>query len=182
MRDLEEFLPEVYKTEYIKAVLKAIQKVWEIYFDDLIESRKEYCVSSATYSLPWWSDMLGVDYNDNYSYELSRSIILAKMKGNKPLSEKVLKSVVESYANATCEIEQDFPHYRFKVRIVDKVGKPEKASEIVKTVNELKPAHLDWELIFRYRTWAEWKALGKPYSYYKEKGYTWKDIRERGNL
>lgn len=182
IRDLESYFPQVYLNSYVKEVLRCCQIEIEQLFDDLILAEKEYFISSATYSLPWWSNLAGIDYDKNVDTETSRSNILARIRANGITTVDVIKRIAESYSNGKCEVIENFGDYSFVVRFVSTVGIPNRIDEIKKIIDKVKPAHLNYKFDFKYRTWDEILKLGKTWSYFEEKGYTWDDLKGRGDL
>ena len=59
---------------------------------------------------------------------------------------------------------------------------PKKINEIKKIIDKVKPAHLNYDFVFKYITWSDTKEYGKPAKWYKAKGLTWKDVRNGVHL
>lgn len=178
IRDLESYFPQVYLNSYVKEVLRCCQIEIEQLFDDLILAEKEYFISSATYSLPWWSNLAGIDYDKNVDTETSRSNILARIRANGITTVDVIKRIAESYSNGTCEVIEDYANYKFTVKFISTIGIPKRIDEIKKIIDKIKPAHLAYDFEFKYRTWGDIKNIGKTYSEWKTEGKTWNDLRE----
>ena len=114
--------------------------------------------------------------------DIIRSNILAALKAKETTTVEVIKNIVESYSNGTCEVIEHYGRYQFTIKFVGIIGVPKKISEIRKIIDKLKPAHLNYDFEFKYITWGDTKNLGKPASWYKAKGLTWKDIRNGVHL
>ena len=176
MKDFTDYLPPVYKNDYIKAVLNAIQIVAEEYFAELTDTQKEYFAATSDLMLEEWCLMNGIEYNQSVSLKTLQSNNLAKMKGDKQITEAVIKSIVESYAGGTCEVNVEHEKYTFYVKLTSKIGIPPKINEIRKVINKVKPAHLSWNIEFTYRAW---KELHENFNYYKNKNYTWSNLKNK---
>lgn len=180
IKDLIEYFPHAYRNEYLTEVLRCCQIEIEKYFSDLTAAEDEYFVSTATYTLPWWSELVGVDFNTENDIDTARSNVIAKMKSNGTTTVDVIKAVAESYSNGTCEVIELYDQYKFIVKFTSTLGVPVRIAEIKKIIEKIKPAHLDFEFEYTYRTWSDLLLLNNPWTRYKDNHITWEDIRERG--
>ncbi|MBC2576588.1 putative phage tail protein [Peptostreptococcus canis] len=177
IRDLYSYLPFIYRNKYIDEILKCCQIEIEKFFDDLINSEKEYQVSTATYSLAWWCDFVGIDYDNSLDIEITRSNILARMKSNGITTVDVIKKIVESYSNGTCEVIENYSDYSFTIKFIDIIGVPKRIDEIKKIIDKVKPAHLAYNFEFKFHTWDDIKNTGKTWEDWKKSGKTWNDLK-----
>ena len=51
-------------------------------------------------------------------------------------------------------------------------------NEIKKIIDKVKPAHIDYDFEFKYRTWDDIKAYNKTWNKWKNLRKTWKDLKE----
>ena len=58
------------------------------------------------------------------------------------------------------------------------IGTPPNIENFREMVNVNKPAHLTYEIKYRYRTWGELK----PYTWETLKAYTWEEARSRAEI
>lgn len=178
IKDLIEYFPYCYRSEYLSEVVRCCQIEVEQLFSDIVDSEKEYMVSTATYTLDYWSRFAGIDYISDVDIDTMRSSIMASMKSNGTTTVALIKSIAESYSNGTCEIIEDYANYNFTVKFTGTVGVPSRIDEIRKIIDKVKPAHLAYDFEFKYRTWNDIKAYGKTWNEWKAYGKTWKDLRE----
>ena len=178
IKDLIEYFPFCYRSEYLSDIVRCCQVEVEQLFSDIVDSEKEYMVSTATYTLEYWSRFVGIDYISDVDIDTMRSSIMASMKSNGTTTVALVKSIAESYSNGTCEIIEDYSNYKFTVKFTGTVGVPSRIDEIRKIIDKVKPAHLAYDFEFKYRTWDDIKALGKTWNEWKKLGKTWNDLRE----
>ncbi|EFD04399.1 hypothetical protein HMPREF0631_1390 [Peptostreptococcus anaerobius 653-L] len=178
IKDLIEYFPYCYRSEYLSDIVRCCQVEVEQLFSDIVDSEKEYCVSTATYTLEYWDKFVGIDYISDVDIDTMRSSIMASMKSNGTTTVALVKSIAESYSNGTCEIIEDYANYKFTVKFTGTVGVPSRIDEIRKIIDKVKPAHLAYDFEFKYRTWNDIKAYGKTWNEWKALGKTWKDLRE----
>ena len=58
------------------------------------------------------------------------------------------------------------------------IGTPPNIENFREMVNVNKPAHLTYEIKYRYRTWGELK----PFKWETLKAYTWEEARSRAEI
>lgn len=151
----------------------------ELSIDALVN---EFFIASATFSLPMWCSFAGIDYDSDLPIDIIRSNILAALKAKETTTVEVIKNIVESYSNGTCEVIEHYGRYQFTIKFVGIVGVPKKIGEIRKIIDKLKPAHLNYDFEFKYITWGDTNEFGKPAKWYKAKGLTWLDVRNGVHL
>ena len=176
--ELIDLYPEHYDNHTTREILKSEGLEIERELENIKALIREFKISTADISLGDWAKFAGIEDNKELSKELRRSNILAALKVKDITTVEVIKNIVESYSNATCEVIENFGEYYFTIRIVDRIGVPEKDSEIRKIIEKLKPAHLGFEFIYKYRTWGEVEDLGRPW--YTYSSTTWADMAEKG--
>ena len=79
------------------------------------------------------------------------------------------KNTAESFVNGEVDVEEHNEEYYFNVIMVSVIGIPPNMEDLKKTIEEIKPAHLDYYIIIKYNTWAN----------VAENERTWADIANR---
>lgn len=153
MIDLIEFYPEHLKNPTIIEILRVLNVQLAEEEEGIENLTREFNISTATNSLPLWAKFVGIEYNDTIDVEIMRSNILAGLMSNQVTTVKVIKEIAEKYSNGTCEVIENYADYSFIVRFTSTVGIPLKIDEIQKSIDRVKPAHLNYKFEFIYRTW-----------------------------
>lgn len=182
MFKLIDLYPDHYLNRTMEEILKAqetqLEKIeWGI--EDLV---KEFFIESAIHSLPMWCKFAGIDFDGNLPIDILRGNVLAALKAKETTTVEVIKNIVESYSNGTCDVIEHYDRYAFTIKFVGIVGVPKRIDEIKKIIDKLKPAHLNYDFEFKYITWGDTKEFGKPAKWYKAKGLTWLDVRNGVHL
>lgn len=179
-------LIDLYPDHYINHTMEEVLKAQDNQLEGIelgVESLvREFFIKSAVFSLPTWCKFAGIDYDSNLPIDILRSNILAALKAKETTTVEVIKNIVESYSNGTCEVIEHYGRYHFTIKFVGIVGVPKRISEIRKIIDKLKPAHLNYDFVFKYITWGDTKEYGKPAKWYKAKGLSWKDVRNGVHL
>ena len=86
---------------------------------------------------------------------------------------KTIKNICESYSNGEVDIVVDHENYSFEIHFVGSIGVPKALAELDKTINEIKPCHLQHSYKFRYNNH---EYLGQ-YTHEHLSQYTHDDLR-----
>ena len=174
---LIDYLPEDYKKSApTMEVLSGLEKLWDKLGGDVIDFQNQLTVQTATWGLGLWEWVYGIETDLTKSYKERRSVVEAKMRGASTSTVALIKSVAESYVGAV-RIEEVNSEYKFIIYMVDEVGIPENINDLKNTIREIKPAHLDFEIVFRYNTYKDLE----PYTYGQlmNLGWTYEELRCR---
>lgn len=178
MFNLIKLYPDHLQNKTISEILKVEQEQLELEEKAIDNLIREFFIDTATFSLDTWAKFAGIEDDPLLDLDIRRSNIKAALKSKETTTIEVIKSIAESYSNGTCEVVEDYANYKFTVKFTGTVGVPSRIDEIRKIIDKVKPAHLDYDFEFKYRTWNDIKALGKTWGYWKSLGKTWKDLRE----
>lgn len=178
MFNILDMYPEHLKNKTIKEILRVEQEQLELEEKAIDNLIREFFIDTATFSLDTWAKFAGIEDDPLLELDIRRSNIKAALKSKETTTIGVIKSIAESYSNGTCEVVEDYANYKFTVKFISIVGVPKKINEIRKIIDKVKPAHLNYDFEFKYRTWGDIKRLGKTWNEWKALGKTWKDLRE----
>lgn len=126
---------------------KEITKVVDIENIDLqnkiIDLQKQCFIKTATWGLSYWEQNLGIKTNNVNTIEERRATVLAKLRGRGTTTIKVLEDICKSYADYVT-VKENNKQYSFTINLesINK-GFPFKLDGLYKTINEIKPAHLE---------------------------------------
>lgn len=176
-RVLIELYPEFLHCDTMREILKTEEMILSEEEYDIENLIREFFIDTAQHTLPIWADFVGIDDNLELDIDLRRSNIKAALQSKGITTVEVIKNIVESYTNGKCEVIENYKDYSFLIRFVSKVGVPKRLEEIRKSIDRLKPAHLNYSFEFKYRTWGDIKAYNKNWKYYKDKKLTWNDLK-----
>ena len=152
--DLLEYLPSFYhNSDVIKAFMESNSievDTLKAYVDDLV---KNLYVKTATWGLDLFEEELGLVTDKSISYEERRERILAKKRGNGTTTKAMIKNTAEAFSGGEVEVMENFNDYSFVVKFVGVKGIPKNLTLFKNMIEEIKPAHLDYELAFTYTVW-----------------------------
>lgn len=173
--ELISLMPEYYKgnltMEELQSLLSTdINKL----VNGLSETIDQCFVNTATALLPRYEKIYGVQVDVSKSNEFRRERIRAKIRGVGTVTKQMIEATARSYSNGEVEIIEDPGSYRFVIKFVGTLGIPANMTDLILTIEEIKPAHLSYTFDYTYRTYGELGA----YTHEQLSAYTHQELRE----
>lgn len=121
-------------------------------------SENELFAATAEKWLPLWEAAFGIPTEPDKSLSDRRSRLMSKLRGASTTTKEQIRQVVASFANSDCEIIEDPANYSFTVKFVGTVGIPPNIADVKAAVEEIKPAHLAYALLYLFYCWQDYAA------------------------
>jgi hypothetical protein len=173
--DLLEYLPSFYhNSDVIKTFMESNSievDTLKAYIEDLI---KNLYIKTATWGLDLFEEELGLATDKSISYEERRERILAKKRGNGTTTKAMIKNTAEAFSGGEVEVIENFNDYSFVVKFVGIKGIPKNLTLFKNMIEEIKPAHLNYELAFTYTVWSMVMATDNTWNDFSSK--TWVEL------
>nr|DAK99056.1 MAG TPA: tail protein [Caudoviricetes sp.] len=151
--NLMSLLPQDYlRSPAMVELQKAIE--WagtemEVDIDDLCN---QLFLGTATWGLSLWEKMFDVKTDLSKSYEFRRAAVRAKMMGTGTTTVELIKNVAESFLGGEVRVVEQNSAYKFQIIMETIIGIPPNVEDLKRSIEEIKPAHLTFEIIFKYNT------------------------------
>ena len=175
--DLLEHLPIFYhNSNVIRSFMESNSievDTLKAYIEDLSEN---LYVKTATWGLDLFEEELGLVTDKSISYKERRERILAKKRGNGTTTKTMIKNTAEAFSGGEVEVIENFSDYSFIVKFVGVKGIPKNLALFKKMIEEIKPAHLNYELAFTYTVWSMVMAATNTWDDFSNK--TWVDLMD----
>lgn len=175
--DLLEHLPIFYhNSNVIRSFMESNSievDTLKAYIEDLSEN---LYVKTATWGLDLFEEELGLVTDKSISYKERRERILAKKRGNGSTTKAMIKNTAEAFSGGEVEVIENFSDYSFIVKFVGVKGIPKNLALFKKMIEEIKPAHLNYELAFTYTVWSMVMAATNTWDDFSNK--TWVDLMD----
>lgn len=111
--------------------------------DDLF---RQLHVDTATWGLVLYENAYGISVNNAVSISDRRTRIKSKMRGVGVTTVDVLRDIAADFNNGRAVV-QEFPaEYRFLIRLINPLGLPPGLDSLRAAIEELKPAHLAYDI------------------------------------
>ncbi|MBP3930949.1 MAG: YmfQ family protein [Peptostreptococcaceae bacterium] len=173
--NLLEYLPSFYhNSDIVKAFMESNSievDILKAYAEDL---SKNLYVKTATWGLDLFEEELGLITDKSVSYEERRERILAKKRGNGTTTKAMIKNTAEAFSGGEVEVIEKFNDYSFIVKFVGVKGIPKNLALFKQMLEEIKPAHLNYDLAFTYTVWDMIMSKSNIWNDFGDK--TWIDL------
>ena len=125
-----------------------------------------------------WEKWFELSYQPAWTLEdrIDRLIYTFNSRGF--FTPNFLKEQAKIFTNGEIDITELFSSYHFIIQFTSMIGTPPNIENFREMININKPAHLTYDILFRYRTWEELK----PFKWETLKAYTWEEARSRAEI
>lgn len=121
-------------------------------WDDLLA---QCFVDTATWSLPLWEKIVGIQPEESKNIAYRRTRILSKLRGGGTATKAMMKNSIESFYNGEVDIIEYPEECRFEVKFLSTIGIPPNLGDVTQVIEEIKPAHLSYDYIIAFVTHGE---------------------------
>lgn len=174
--DIYSRFPKLLRNEIDKPMMDSL----DIEVDNMkaayLDLFNQFFVSTATWGLDYWENLVKIETNEKLSYETRRSNVMAEMRRRDITTVEVIKKVAEAYSNGECDVIEDFEHYIFTIKFIGVRGIPEALGELDKVIRKIKPAHLAHKYEYSYLIWDEFDSYNKTWDEWEALGITWDEL------
>ena len=151
MTPIEQLLPALYRqtsedTELqrvLTLMLEQAERDKDVTLEQLFPS------TTSGWGLELWERAWGIPVDRTLSDKRRRDRILAKVKGTGTTTLEVIRAIAQSFSSYPAEVTEESALYKFVVWYLGTIGEVEHKQDLIDTINELKPAHLQWEIKYR---------------------------------
>ncbi|WP_314346933.1 putative phage tail protein [Fusobacterium massiliense] len=145
--------------KYYRGILEVtlLQEIIEKELDtvDLISKDvlNQFFIYTATWSLPIWERIFGLSVGDKTSnIEERRENLISKLRSYGTTTKEMIARVAKTFTNGEIEVVEDNSNYAFKILFTSIVGIPKNIENFKAVIEVIKPAHLNFNIEFRYNT------------------------------
>ncbi len=142
------------------------------------DSVQQLDIRTATWGLNFWENAYGIATDISKEVDFRRSVVLSKIRGQGTATKQMIENLAASFSNGQVEIIEYPSQGYFDVVFVGTVGVPPNMDDLSKSINEVKPAHLEFEYIYIYVMHEELKT----FRHLDLGAYTHEQIRNGGPL
>lgn len=154
VKRLMQHIPKYYR-DIVE--IEELQNAIDLQLDELDimsnEVLKQFFIYTATWSLPIWERIFGLTVGDTTSnLKERRENIISKLRIYGTTTKEMIARVAKAFTNGEIEVIEDNPNYSFTIKFTSIVGIPDNLENFKKVVATIKPAHLNFNVEFRYNT------------------------------
>ena len=150
--NLNELVAKLHKYErkstFANDIFSAIhKKVSEV--SSFVETLKgEFFFDTLTISLKAYEKLMKITPQADATIDERRSAIRARWRANGKNSIRLIQDVCDSWKNG--EIEAHFVSGKLQIKFIGEYGVPATLQQLLDEVENIKPAHWGYELLFKY--------------------------------
>ena len=138
---------------------------------EIADYEKQLSISNATWALEVYERAVGLKVDNTRPIEERRSLIKSKLRGFGKSDADLIKNIVKSWTNGTTDVF--FENGLIKIKFIDTIGIPRNMTDVHASVEEIKPAHLDFVFEYLYNLYADLE----PFTYDQLSNYTYDQLR-----
>lgn len=137
-----------------------------------------FIIDSTEETISRWEKFMELKPVDNYSLQdrIERVIYTIQAKGI--FTPSFLKEQAKLFTNGEIEVIENFNDYHFIITFTSVIGIPPNMDNFKEMIELNKPAHLTYEIKYRYRTWGELS----PYKWKELEPFTWDEIYQKAEI
>ena len=125
-----------------------------------------------------WEMYLNLPDMPEWTLQDRRERIIYTINSNEICTVDFLKRQAMVFTNGEINVIEDFANYHFVIQFTNMLGVPPNIENFREMVNVNKPAHLTYEIKYRYRTWGE----VKNFTWDEIAQYTWEETRSKEGI
>lgn len=173
--DMIKMIGKAARNGFLVAFFNALQKE-DTKLDMTVEDFVSYAIPIMfnEFTIPVWEKWLGLSQETTWTLQDRIERIIYTINSNQSCTEQFLKEQANIFTNGEIAIEQQFALYNFIIQFTSMIGTPPNIDNFRQMVDINKPAHLTYDIKYRYRTWGELE----PFTWEQLEKYTWQQLYE----
>lgn len=114
----------------------------------------------------------GVASDSRKPIEQRRAVLIAKLRGQGTTTPEFIKNVALSFQYGEVDVVEDEAPYTVRIVFESVLGVPPNMQDFINALEEVKPAHLVFEYVYKYNTWDMLEAFHKTWDEWADTGVT----------
>lgn len=114
----------------------------------------------------------GVTSDSKKPIEQRRAVLIAKLRGQGTTTPEFIKNVALSFQYGEVDVVEDDAPYTVRIVFESVLGVPPNMQDFINALEEVKPAHLVFEYVYKYNTWDMLEAFNKTWDEWADTGVT----------
>lgn len=173
--DMIKMIGKAARNGFLVAFFNALQKE-DTKLDMTLENFISYAIPIMfnEFTTPVWEKWLGLSQETTWTLQDRIERIIYTINSNQSCTEQFLEEQANIFTNGEIAIEQQFALYNFIIQFTSMIGTPPNVDNFRQMVDINKPAHLTYDIKYRYRTWGELE----PFTWEQLEKYTWQQLYE----
>lgn len=174
---MEKYINEESRNKFMTAFFDSLEKEDSEALEK-IKSLENYSmvVRLEEEGIKWWESYLKLKKYDNWTLQDRVERILYTLNSNQYFTMEFIKEQCKIFTNGEIEVNENFEKYHFTIQFTSIIGIPPNMENVKEMIELNKPAHLTYDIKFRYRTHRELQA----FTHKELQAFTHAELRARG--
>ena len=172
---LVNYLPHYYKYSPITGSIQSgfANELGLVYYsiEDLL---KQLFVNTTTWGIERWETFLAIKPEADKPLVHRREVVMAKIRGAGTTTREMIQLVASAFVGGAVDIYEYPPNYHFVVKFVGVRGIPPNLVDLTNSIEEIKPAHLEYSYTYTYTVWQELEEW--DVSWTEANQFTWDEL------
>ena len=175
--DFLDLLPPIYDGNTTMEELQIIinEEATELY-DDFGKMMNECFASTSSSLLSRYEKIFGLEVISSKSDTFRRERIKAKAIGIGTVTKQMIVDTAAAYSKGEVEVTEEPSNHSFNIKFVGMLGIPENMSDLISTIEQIKPAHLTYTFEYTWITWNQFEGYGKTCGEWDAMNLTWDEF------
>lgn len=176
-KDLIKVVSKVARNSLQKDLIRTLDLICTYAKDD-IEKYKELIFINFfnEEQVAKYENFMGLEYKNGWSLQDRKDRIIYTLLSKNIFTPQVLKEQAKIFTNGEIEVIEDYGNYSFTIKFTSVVGIPQNLDNFKNFIYINKPAHLNFNIEFRYNTHGQIKDKNLSHKYLKK--YSHKQIHD----
>lgn len=118
----------------------------------------------------------GVTSYSKKPIEQRRAVLIAKLRGQGTTTPEFIKNVALSFQYGEVDVVEDEAPYTVRIVFESVLGVPPDMQDFVNALEEVKPAHLVFEYVYKYNTWDMLEDFHKTWDEWADVNITFDEL------
>lgn len=118
----------------------------------------------------------GVASDSKKPIDQRRAVLIAKLRGQGTTTPEFIKNVALSFQYGEVDVVEDETPYTVRIVFESVLGVPPNMQDFINALEEVKPAHLAFEYVYKYNTWDMLEAFNKTWDDWADTGVTFDEL------
>lgn len=105
-----------------------------------------------------------------------RAVLIAKLRGQGTTTPEFIKNVALSFQYGEVDVVEDEAPYTVRIVFESVLGVPPNMQDFINSLEEVKPAHLVFEYVYKYNTWDMLEAFHKTWDEWADVNITFDEL------
>ena len=150
MRHMPKYYRGILEIETLQKAINDELEIMDAISKDVLD---QFFIYTATWSLPIWEKIFGLTVGDKTSnIQERRENLISKLRSYGTTTKEMIARVAKTFTNGEIEVVEDNSNYAFKILFTSIVGIPKNIENFKAVIEVIKPAHLNFNVEFRYKT------------------------------